>query len=196
LIKFSGAEPVPATSLAIVVHSLGKASETFINAHIEGLAPGRTLVFCRSHDRADLNAEIINLVPHRRARWAWRLRKLAALSGVVTADKRWALDSRQADLVRRTLVDRGCRTVMAEYGFNGCAVAESVNAAGASLYVYFHGFDATQLTRLAICRRHYRALAQRGAGFITPSRYIADQLVDKGFPAERLHVVPAPSSDG
>lgn len=175
-----------AASLAIVVQKMGKASETFIDAHIARLAPDATIL---------VNLEdMLKAVDAGRPRWLAklnrRLRKRMARLGLVTADQRLIANRRRDQAVRRLLEAHGVRKVLAEYGFNGWAVADACAAAGAELYVHFHGFDATQLTTSPFCRANYRDLAGKATAFIAPSRYIAGRLAELGFPADRLHVVP------
>ena len=177
--------------LGVAAHSFGKPSETFIRAHVEYLAPGRTVLFCQHDDgvlafgcpvlvelRGFANARdpIERLKNSLRFRW-WRY---------IDPALRGADEARVREFLRRHEV----QALLAEFGPNGNLLRVACKRAGVPLYVHFHGYDATQLAREGSMRRHYRALFRDAAGIIAPSEFLLRRLEALGCPRSKLHVSP------
>jgi glycosyltransferase involved in cell wall biosynthesis len=176
--------------LAIAAPSLDWPSETFIRAHIQHLAPGRTALVCQHAPTVPPDAPL--LTDMRRAppkdtlagklwRYGMGARELITGTGLPPRDR-----ARVAGFLR----DYGVEVVLAEYGWVGSQLFGAARAAGARLYVHFHGNDATDLPRHWYWRRRYRQMFASAAGIIAPSRFIAERLRALGCPEDKLHVSP------
>lgn len=176
--------------LAIAAPSLDWPSETFIRAHIEHLAPGRTALICQHPPAVPPDAPL--LTDMRRAppkdtlggklwRYGMGVRELVTEAGLPPRDR---------DRVAAFLRDHGVEAVLAEYGWVGAQLLGAVRAAGARLYVHFHGNDATELPRHWHWRRRYRQLTAAADGVIVPSHFLAGRLRALGCPDAKLHVSP------
>lgn len=176
---------------ALAAPSFDLPSETFIRAHAQQLAPGRTVLLCQhAPTKPPIDAPLLANIRTEagsgtRLRKAWRagldLSGLAAAPGLPRSDR---------DRVAAFLAANRVDTVLAEYGWLGFELIDAADAAGAKLFVHFHGYDATKLPRKRLWRQRYARLFRAAAGIITPSRYLADHLRDLGCPAEKLSVSP------
>jgi glycosyltransferase involved in cell wall biosynthesis len=97
--------------------------------------------------------------------------------------------SRERDLLN-FLRAHNVKVILAEFGPSGCALRHFCKRHGIDLFVNFHGYDATVMPRRLTIRHAYRSLALDAAGFICGSQYFKRILVNLGFPADRVHVVP------
>lgn len=176
--------------LAIATPTVNAVSETFIAAHLRHLAPGRTVVLCDQASGTDeLGIPALTFGPGRAGK-PWLARKLIGLDRYVRTGSRLSLEPPQEAACRAFLGDHDVGIVLAEYGPLGCRLAHLCERAGVPLFVHFHGYDASQLLAQRRFRHEYRRLATTAAGFVAPSRYLADRLIAIGFPADRVHVIP------
>lgn len=165
--------PMPDHPFAVAARSFDKASETFIRHHATALAPGRTALLQvepGAPDPALVPGPCLTAFPERTSRWFSRN----------SAEKRTAAFLR----------DQGVRTLLAEYGQVGVAVAPAAAMAGCRLFVHFHGHDATSYVLRPGVRDRYAALFAQAEGLFTPSRYIAERLAAIGAPRDRITVSP------
>jgi len=181
--------PMPTNCcLAVAAPGFDGISETFIRAHASRLAPGRTVLL--SHRAAPRQAVDGPILPHFRRktgvlRKVWRegleIFRLAGELGLSRPDR---------ERVAAFLTTHGVKAVLAEYGWVGFELIGASRAAGADLYVHFHGYDATLLPRRQRWCRRYAQLFAAAAGIIAPSRYIAKHLESLGCPPTKLFVNP------
>ena len=177
--------------LAIASNTFDEPSQTFIRAHVTHIAPGRTVLICREDGgAAQFGCPVLSDVAprpqpqHLSERIANGLRH------------RWnnyvdpAAAGRDEARMRAFLQRHGVTAVMAEFGPNGALLRRACMRAKVSLYVHFHGFDATKLARSAHWRRHYRRLFRDATGVIVPSDFLAGRLRDLGCPQDKLHLSP------
>ena len=177
--------------LAIAAPSFNLPSETFIRQHVRTLAPQETILLCQDAQGAErfgrpilsdfaswppprsLQARVFNGI---RRQWG-----LWTVLGLGVADRRRVLDFFAA---------HRAKALLAEYGMIGCVFMRACEEAKVPFYVHFHGFDASILLRDWRWVRHYRALFQKAAGIIAPSRFLAGKLLEIGCPEAKLHVSP------
>ncbi len=178
-------------SFAIAASSFNKPSETFIRDHAQTIAPGATILLSDEAPGGALaRFPALSGIGFGAARDA----PTAIGRGVNTARRFWrryafpVLPARDRRKVAAFLTEHAPKALMAEYGPMGVMLAEPAAAAGVPLYVHFHGFDVSVISRMPFWRSRYRALFQRAAGVIGPSRYIVDLLSGLGCPREKLHV--------
>lgn len=186
----AGAVPGSSLPLAIMTGGIDVASETFIRAHIHEIAPGQTLVLTRSAPQRLVDVPFVQIPPAVRHERSPAIRKGIGVLDWMRTGSRAAFDRRQEEVAYEALVRFGAQVVLAEYGPNGCAIARAARRAGAELVVHFHGYDASILLRSFRWRYEYRRLAKIASEIVAPSRYLADRLVEMGFPEDRVHVVP------
>lgn len=181
----------PHTMFALAADAFNRPSETFVRAHLQDVAPDRTVLLCRDGRGAEAFGRPVlsELSPYPAPRHPGE-RLAAALR------HRWrryvdpALCGPDERRVRAFLQLHGATALMAEYGQNGLLLRRACVRAGVPLFVHFHGHDATLLGRLPEFRRHYRRLFRDAAGIIAPSRFLADRLHAIGCPLQKLHVSP------
>jgi colanic acid/amylovoran biosynthesis glycosyltransferase len=163
---------MPDYPFAVAAKSFDKPSETFIRHHATALMPGRTAL---------LQTEIALADP-------------ALVPGPVLTDfarspgrLSWAKpEQRAADFLKA----HGVQTVLAEYGPVGVKVQQAAAAAGARLFVHFHGYDATREVHRTGVIDSYRKLFVQADGVFVPSRYIGARLAALGCPESKLTVAP------
>jgi len=178
-------------TIVTVVSSLSRVSETFIEDRIEGLNPGNTLVLCLENVRPQLfDYRVVPVV--RESQWTNTLPKYASVKVQRVLDRCigprfWSAQRRQ---VLQLLVETQPTAVFAEYGPNGCLMADLCHEIGIPLYVYFHGYDASFLLNTKRWVSCYRQLFRNVAGVFVPSTYLAENLMAIGCAKELLHVIP------
>lgn len=177
--------------LAIAANSFNQPSETFIRAHVEMIAPGHTILLCRSGEGSEglgcpVLSELSATLPPRNfgerfensLRFRWHHYIDPALRGA---------DARR---VRCFLQRYRPSALLAEYGQNGCLLRRVCQDERIPLYVHFHGFDATKAARTKSIRRHYRTLFRDATGVIAPSKFLAARLQKLGCQEMKIHVSP------
>ncbi|RWE55627.1 glycosyltransferase [Mesorhizobium sp.] len=177
--------------IAVISQFFNAPSETFIRDHVRHLAPGKTVLICQEPDGADqFGYPVLSGIPGpsrfsrlpSRVSIAARLRWLAYVrEGICRTDEDRVVEFLKAHNVDAALV---------EYLTMGALFARACRRAGVRLYVHAHGADSTVMIRSRPWRRRYRRLFADANGIITPSRFIADRLVQIGCPNEKLHVSP------
>lgn len=177
--------------IAVISQFFNAPSETFIRDHVRNLAPGMTVLICQDPDGADQfgypvlsgipGPSRLNQLPSRisiPARLCW----LAYVrEGMSRSDEDKVVEFFKAHNVDAALV---------EYLTIGALFARACRRAGVRLYAHGHGADSTVMPRKQLWRRRYRRLFASADGIITPSRFIADRLIQIGCPSEKLHVSP------
>ncbi|TIR30181.1 MAG: glycosyltransferase [Mesorhizobium sp.] len=177
--------------IAVISQFFNAPSETFIRDHVRNLAPGMTVLICQDPDGADQfgypvlsgipGPSRLNQLPSRisiPARLCW----LAYVrEGMSRSDEDKVVEFFKAHNVDAALI---------EYLTIGALFARACLRAGVRLYVHAHGADSTVMPRKQTWRRRYRRLFASADGIITPSRFIADRLIQIGCPNEKLHVSP------
>jgi glycosyltransferase involved in cell wall biosynthesis len=178
--------------IAVAAKAFDKYSETFIRNHSLKISPGKTAVIVLGADRVSLpgvDRENVLLLGQDNLLLPRKLSSLFRLFiGGSVYHRGGDAEKRIVDFLKK----KDIKAVLAEYGPVGCAIASACRKAGARLYVHFHGYDASMLLRHWHVRYSYKRLFEDAAGFIFPSRFLAEKLcASLGITSgDRIHVVP------
>ncbi|HET6910802.1 MAG TPA: glycosyltransferase family 4 protein [Mycobacteriales bacterium] len=159
-------------ALAIFVPVVGQASEIFLRRHVEGLAPGRTVVIAR------------RAAAEETATWGtstpvlWLDPLLDEWGGV-----------REREAVRQFLVGHDVRAALLEYLDIWLPFLPILRERHAVTVVHGHGYDLSARLRHEEWRRAYRAYNEVDV-VVVPSAHSASRLFAIGLSRERLRVVP------
>ncbi|MER8483714.1 glycosyltransferase [Mesorhizobium sp. M1322] len=177
--------------IAIISQFFNTPSETFIRDHVRHLAPGKTVLISQEPDGANqFNYPVLSGIPGTSP--------LSQLPSLIAIPARLFWLAYVRDGISRSDEDRvveffkahNVEAALVEYLTIGALFARACRRAGVRLYVHAHGADSTVMPRKQTWRRRYRRLFASADGIITPSRFIADRLVQIGCPNEKLHVSP------
>ncbi|RWP73317.1 glycosyltransferase [Mesorhizobium sp.] len=177
----------------IAIHSqfFNIPSETFIRDHIRYLAPGKTVLICQKPDGANqFSYPVLSGIPRPSplGRLHSRIVNVARLGWL--AYVREGMSRSEEDRVVEFFKIHNVDAVLVEYLTMGALFARACRRANVRLYAHAHGSDSTVMPRKHLWRRRYRRLFASADGIITPSRFIADRLIQIGCPHDKLHVSP------
>lgn len=158
--------------LAVAANSFDKVSETFIRHHAKAVAPGRTVLLQRSNAPCPDPSEFGPCLRAYERLFARRGRPRSTLRAEI--------------FLRRHRV----KTILAEYGANGIALASLARRTGIRLFVHFHGYDASRQLNDPRIVRLYRDLFVQASGVFVPSHYIGKRLEAIGCPPGKITVSP------
>ena len=79
--------------------------------------------------------------------------------------------------------------IHAHFGFDGYRMMKPAQKAGVPLVVSFYGSDVSRLPTEFDWPRRYRKLAKRGRAFIAATQLMKKQLIDLGFPEQKITVI-------
>lgn len=177
--------------LAVVTPDPNVPAETFVRQHIREIAPGRTAVIYFRGDGIEFGSiPNLKLPSHKRENRSLIVKKSSSLSTFFVYGYSGALDSLQRAILIKFLNKNNVKTVLAEFGSVGCAIKDACRDAGVSLFVHFHGQDATVLPRRWVYRHAYRRLGKEATGIICHSKYLAERLSAIGVPKSKIQVIP------
>ena len=175
----------------IVTPDPADVAETYIRQHIREISPGTTAVIYFQGDGINFGSmPNIKLPSHKRENWPLIVKKSSSLWSFLVSGYSGTLDSHQKARLITFLNQNKVKTVLAEFGSVGCAIRDACSDAGVSLFVHFHGQDATVLPRRWLYRHAYRRLGKEVTGIICHSRYLAKRLSAIGVPKGKIHVIP------
>lgn len=154
--------------LAIVTPILGSASETFIQRHVNGLLPGKTIVFSEAR---------FNF---------WRCNQPTSFLNI--------LDPQQLQQIVQLLKQHKVRIMMGEYLDSSLLWFRLASQLGIKFYGHAHGYDVSQkLRQPEICSQYQQY--QDAAGIITINNISIDRLTALGLPREKIHLIPCGIDD-
>jgi colanic acid/amylovoran biosynthesis glycosyltransferase len=175
--------------LALIAPAFGIVSETFIRAHATHLAPGKTVLVCQDRQGLEpLSAPFLAPIEARPARAGFTAAR-RAIGSRLRRSVNYGLGQVDRDRLQAFLIQHHTKIVLAEYGTMGCLVRSALAELGLPLFVHFHGFDVSKLSRDWRWRRRYARLFRDGAGFIAPSQFLARKLMTLGCPSDRIAVI-------
>jgi colanic acid/amylovoran biosynthesis glycosyltransferase len=169
-------------TLAIYTPGLGVPSETFIRRHIEGIAPGRTVVICDTVLSLPAGNWSVNCPIHctsSRLNWGARL-----VRKQLTGDRLLPL----VDPLLLFLRKHNVTTILAEYLDQSLPLFRLLRGSGIRFFAHAHGHDMSRCLRQEEYRSGYLDYRE-AAGLITISQLGKRTLEDLGLPASSIHVV-------
>lgn len=177
--------------LAVATPDPSVPAETYVREHIREIAPGRTAVIYFQGEGIDFRSmPNLKLPSPKRENWPLIVKKSSSLWSFLVSGYSGTLDSHQKARLFTFFKQNNVKTVLAEFGSVGCVIKDACRAADVSLFVHFHGQDATVLPRRWLYRHAYRRLGKEAAGIICHSGYLAERLSAIGLPKGKIHVIP------
>lgn len=171
-ISIDDTPPKTETHLAIFTPYLGAISETFIQRHIEHMAPGRTVV---------ITGEIIN-----QSAVCCPVLKIPYTSYSKGANR---YISEVEEQVVSFIHEHKITHILCEYGCLGTEIIElNQRRLKLPVYVHFHGFDASMMLRNMEIVDYYKWMGQHVTGVIAVSTPMAQRLAAIGIPLNILSV--------
>jgi glycosyltransferase involved in cell wall biosynthesis len=177
-------------SLAVVLPDRNVVSESFIQAHIDGLFDHPIEIWGSPRP---LNAGVGNAVisggPLLLAQALRVVTKMGTERAVAAVGRRLptrCYDAQIAAFLRRSSVD----VVLAEYAPTAAVVSQACSVSRTPLVVHFHGFDAYHEQTLTELREPYHRLFQTAYRVVAVSNHMFGQLVNLGCPEARIVLNP------
>jgi glycosyltransferase involved in cell wall biosynthesis len=100
---------------------------------------------------------------------------------------------REASSFNKLIIDKDIRLLHAHFGVEGVYALPIKRKFNLPLITTFHGHDITRLPKFTLYPpawfnywMHYRELQREGDLFLAVSNFIAQKLIDKGFPEEKV----------
>ena len=168
-------------TLAIYTPGLGVPSETFIRRHIEGIAPGRTVVICDTVLSPPAGNWSVNCPIHctsSRLNWGARL-----LRRQLTGDGLLPL----VDPLLLFLKKHRVRVLLGESLDQSLPLFRLLRGRDIRFFVHAHGHDLARCLQQEEYRRGYLEYAE-AAGVIAMSQKGKDSLVAMGLPSDHVHI--------
>ena len=168
-------------TLAIYTPGLGVPSETFIRRHIEGIAPGRTVVICDTVLSPPAGNWSVNCPIHctsSRLNWGARL-----LRRQLTGDGLLPL----VDPLLLFLKKHRVRVLLGESLDQSLSLFRLLRGRDIRFFVHAHGHDLARCLQQDEYRRGYLEYSE-AAGVISMSQKGKDSLVALGLPSDQVHV--------
>ena len=162
-------------NLCIIKPNNDAFSETFIQAHIDGLAGNKKVIYGGAFPLYDHEGKYLIRS------------KLGLLSYLIQKKilKRKNIGVRTRAL-KKYLIKQKIDVVFAEYGMVGASVTEACKLAGVPLVIHFHGADVYHRETVASYHELYKATFEYGSAFIAVSAEMADTLKQMGAPANKV----------
>jgi len=158
------------SSLAIFTPNIGTLSETFIKRHIQLLMPNNTVVVSGNiFDRSWLSCPLLQ-IPY------------------TEGPAKYQPDIE--DKVYSFLETHRVTHILCEYGCYGTEIIElNQRRLKLSIFVHFHGGDASALLRGEQMVQYYKWMGQQVTGVIAVAKPMAMRLAGIGIPAEKIKIV-------
>lgn len=183
-------------TLAVCTPFVGLASETFVQRHVTGLAPGETLTVVSG---MRMPSEAVWSAPGPVVRLGaapppsgprHQLGRVAAkLRGRPSGRWRWAPTADDLVALGAALDAAATEVVLTEFLDVWLPVLPWLTARGHRVYAHAHGYDISVRLREPWWRERYRAYEQAD-GIVTVSELSRQRLVDLGLDGRRIHVIP------
>ncbi|MCB0832685.1 MAG: glycosyltransferase family 4 protein [Bacteroidetes bacterium] len=176
--------------LAIIAPHIGARSETFIQRHMDSLAPERTVVIAQSADPPhaghwDVDAPQLILNKMRRHRpLSFLAQQLTTYTGV-TVD---ILNNREKHVVR-FLAEHGVTAILGEYLNFSHPYIKIARQCGIRFYAHAHGYDVSRMLKDQQWREKYRDYNDAD-GVITMNSVSRQRLIELGIQQEKIHIIP------
>lgn len=179
--------PSGGKQLAIAAPSFGNISETFIHDHVRKLLPGRT-VLISLYDLGLGSFLLPSLVLESAPTEAESGNPVQRV--VRRVKRKFGHYLSQADSAQLSyfLLQNNVGWILAEFGPMGLFLQSTCNRLHIPLYVYFRGFDASQLLKSPTTVRRYQKVFRGAEGFFSVSEHLRANLIAAGCPADRITV--------
>jgi len=167
--------------IAIYTPGIGVPSETFIRRHIEGLAPGRTVVICDTALALPAGNWSVNCPVHcttSRLNWGSRLLRNQLTGGHLLP---------LIDPLLLFLKKHQVQVLLGEFLDQSLPLFRLLRGTKIRIYVHAHGQDLARCLRHEELRRGYLEYAE-SAGIFSMSQKGKDSLVALGLPPNLIHV--------
>lgn len=180
--------------LAVLAPVVGHASETFVQRHVTGLLPGRTLaVSTRESDRPTWHAPepMLRLAgtPGRSA-VTNRLQRISArVRGRAPGAWRWEPSPTDLERLDRAFTEHNVEVVLTEYLDIWLPLLPWMHDRGVRVHAHSHGYDVAVRMQERWWRERYLAYGD-AESVIAVSEVVRGRLVAIGLDAERIHVIP------
>jgi glycosyltransferase involved in cell wall biosynthesis len=163
-------------NLCIIKPNKSAFSETFIQAHIEGLAGNKKVLYGGTFPVYD--HEDKTLIRSKFGLASYLIQKKIF--------KRLRISVRTMAL-KKYLINQKIDVVFAEYGMVGASVTEACKLANVPLIIHFHGADVYHQDTIEKYRKLYQDAFNYGSAFIAVSVEMARDLEQMGAPADKIY---------
>ena len=163
-------------NLCIIKPNKSAFSETFIQAHIDGLAGNKKVLYggtfpVYDHQDKTLIRSKIGLLSYLIQKKIFKRKNIGVRTrALVNYFKAQKID-----------------VVFAEYGMVGASVTEACSLAKVPLIIHFHGADVFHRKTVAAYRELYQKAFAYGSAFIAVSAEMAETLIQMGAPADKVY---------
>ena len=163
-------------NLCIIKPNKSAFSETFIQAHIEGLAGNKKVLYggtfpVYDHEDKTLIRSKVGLVSYLIQKKIFKRQRI----NVRTRALKKYLDNQKIDIV------------FAEYGMVGASVTEACKLANLPLIIHFHGADVYHRDTIEKYKTLYQEAFKYGSAFIAVSADMVEDLKRMGAPADKIY---------
>jgi len=163
-------------NLCIIKPNKSAFSETFIQAHIDGLAGNKKVLYGGAFPLYDHRGK--TLIKSKFALLSYLFQKKVL--------KRKKIKVR-TNALKKYLVSENIDLVFAEYGMVGASVTEACRLTDVPLVIQFHGADVYHNKTIQDYNELYRDAFKYGSAFIAVSAEMAETLRQMGVPADKLY---------
>lgn len=182
--------------LAVCTPFVGLPSETFVQRHLTGLAPGRTLTVVSGMrmpvppvwSPPEPVVQLEGAPPPSTARRHLG-RVTAKIQGRPSGQWRWRPSSADLDRLAGALDASDVEVVLTEFLDVWLPLLPWLRARGLRVFAHAHGYDISVRLRTPWWRERYRAYDQVD-GIVTVSELSRQRLIGLGLDGDRIQVVP------
>jgi glycosyltransferase involved in cell wall biosynthesis len=174
-------------TLAVATRNPNSVAETYVRQHMRLIRPGATVGI--GLDCADAPAVGIPVFCVRKESRGMAGKLDTALRFLRTGYGA-AIPRHEEARLEAFLREHRVEAVLAEFGTTGCALRALCRRLGLSLFVNFHGHDATVLGQRRDIRFAYRLLGRDARKFFCGSCHFAKIVEGLGIPRRKIEVIP------
>ena len=170
-------------NLAVICPVIGVRSETFIQQHIQGLYPGRTVVVTNGYVAKPERAWDVTCPVLAERFLTRKFRHLGLKLGMDIFYR--SSFQRMKSFLEGQRVD----AVLAEYLPSAWSYMQPVQELGVRFYAYAHGFDLSAMYHDPLWHKRYADFAQAD-GVIVVNRVMMGRLSSLGVARHKIHCIP------
>lgn len=178
--------------ICIATGGYHKPGETFINAHIERLFEGQTVVICNKKTGGNpYDKAVVECRPRKQSVGQAMLRSGRGLVNLVRHRSSAIPTGAKRAEIERFWADQNVSALLCEFGSEAIRLSPIADAMGLPVLSYFRGYDASKDLRSARVCEAYRRAMPRLAGVIAVSQFLLDNLAAKGITHPHSRVIPS-----